>query len=135
MRFLAQFYCDPMRLPLADTLCLQIYQCDPEEDPWPAFVKVPLDAQLNIEGLGIAQPGVVPHDIEWEVRSDPDEASMGDVELAKSKTGGTCYFDGCLDPGERLLLQLQEYPGDLDFGGWTDLLILHQEGRIRATIG
>jgi hypothetical protein len=135
MRFLAQFYCDPVRLPLAGTLCLQIYQCDPEEDPWPAFLKVPLDARPNTEQLGIPQPGVIAHDIEWEVRSDPDEASLDDVELAKSKAGGTCYFDGCLDPGERLLLQLRERPGEFNFGGYTMVLTINQQGEIRATIG
>jgi len=124
MRFLAQFYCDPVRLPLVDTLCLQIYQCDPEDDPWPAFVKVPFGAKTNTEQLGVSQPGVVPHDIMWESRSDPDEASIDDVDLAQSKAGGICYFDGCLNPGEKLLVQLRQYPGKFNFGGYTLVLAI-----------
>jgi len=135
MRFLAQFYCDPVRLPLPDTLCLQLYQCDPEDDPWPAFVRVPLGAKENTEHLGIPQAGVIPHDVSWEPRDDPDEATDDDVDLAQSKVGGTCYFFDCLQPGERLLLQLREQPGDFNFGGYTLVLAINQQGVIRATIG
>jgi hypothetical protein len=70
MQFLAQFYCDPIRLPLDDTRCVQIYQCDPEAIPWPEVIRVLHGAPENTEGLGIVQPGVIPHDVTWEHRED-----------------------------------------------------------------
>jgi hypothetical protein len=135
MRFLAQFYCDPVRLPLKGTLCVQIYQADPEEFPWPEVVRVSHGAPENTDELGIAQPGVIPHDVLWEYREDPGAASDDDVHLAQSKTGGTCYFLDCLQPDERLFLQLREQPGDFNFGGYTLVVGLRRDGSLRATLG
>jgi hypothetical protein len=133
MRFLAQFYCDEFRLPLENTLCVHVYQCDPEELPWPEIVRVPLGAKENTEGIGIGQPGILPHDIHWEYKEDPDEATDDDVHLAHSKAGGTCYFYDCLQPGERVFLQLREQPGNFNFGGRTLVFVIGQEHTIRVT--
>src|SRR5262245_13607109 len=94
--FLAQFYCDGVRLNLPGTLCLQLYQDQPDGDPIPVPVLVPLDAELNASGQGVPYPGVLLHDIEWEYREDPDESDADMLELAKSKIGGLCYFHDAL---------------------------------------
>ena len=135
MRFLAQFYCDPVHLPLPDTLCIQLYQSGPEYEPWPAYIRVPHGAKLNTEGLGVPAPEVIPHDVAWEQRDDPDQATVDDDDLAKSKVGGTCYFSDCLDPGEKLLLQLRQQPGGFHFGGYTLVLAINEQGVIRPTLG
>jgi hypothetical protein len=135
LRFLAQFYCDGIRLRLDDALCLQVYQDEPDGDPIPVVVRVPLGAELNIAQLGTPNPDVVPHDIEWEYREDPDEATDEQVELAASKIGGACYFPHALDPGERLLLFLDEDPANFNFGGDELMLAIKENGEIRVAAG
>jgi hypothetical protein len=131
--FLAQFYCDGTRLRLDGALCLQVYQDIPDGDPIPVIVRVPHGAELNSAGLGIPDPEVVPHDIEWEYREDPDEAPDWKDDLAASKIGGLCYFSHAIDSGERLLLFLDEDPANFNFGGDELMLAINEAGEIRVT--
>src|SRR5687768_5117210 len=80
LRFLAQFYCDGTRLNLPGVLCLQVYQDHPEGTPVPVPVFVPLGAEPNAARVGVTDPGVIPHDIEWKYREDPDESDSDQVE-------------------------------------------------------
>lgn len=132
LRFLAQFYCDGTRLNLPGVLCLQVYQDEPDGEVIPVPVLVPLGAAPNPEQRGTVYPGILPHDIEWEYREDPDEPDSDLVELAASKIGGVCYFSHALDPGERLLLFLDERPADFNFGGDELMLAVNQAGAIRV---
>jgi hypothetical protein len=135
LRFLAQFACDGQRLSVANARFLQIYQDDPEYDPMPVIVLVREGACENAEGIGTSQPGVLLHDIEWEARVDPESRTTDDVHLAKSKAGGTCYFSDKIRPGERLLLQLREYPAEINFGGFTMVLAINDQQAIRVMLG
>jgi hypothetical protein len=135
LRFLAQFQCDSQRLSVANTRFLQIYQDDPEYGPMPVIVLVGQEAFENVQKLGTAQPGVLPHDIGWEAREDPETRTTDDVHLAKSKAGGTCYFRNKIRPGERLLLQLREYPAEINFGGYTMVIAVNEQQLIRVTLG
>lgn len=135
LRFLAQFQCDGERLRLPGMRFLQIYQDDPELDPLPVIVLVADGARENAEQFGTPQEGVVPHDIVWQYNEDPDEATDDDVDLAKSKAGGTCYFSGIIRPGERLLLQLRQFPAEFNFGGYTMVLALNKDQMIRVALG
>ena len=81
---------------------------------------------------GTPDPEVIPHDIEWEYREDPDEATDDQVELAASKIGGACYFSHALDPSERLLLFLDEDPANFNFGGDELMLAINESGAIRV---
>jgi hypothetical protein len=132
LRFLAQFYCDGTRLSLPDALCLQVYQDGPDGGPVPVPVLVPLGAEPNAGRCGTPDPRVAPHDIEWEGRDDPDEPADDQVELAASKFGGACYFPQALDPGERLLLFLDERPAGFNFGGDELMLAINEAGEIRV---
>ena len=58
---------------------------NPDGDVIPVPVFVPLGAAPNVEQRGTVYPGVLPHDIEWEYREDPDESDSDLVELAASK--------------------------------------------------
>ena len=132
LRFLAQFYCDGTRLNFPGVLCLQVYQDEPDGDPIPVPVFVPLGAAPNADLLGVPDPRVVRHDIEWECREDPDESTSDLVELAASKVGGVCYFSHALDPGEHLLLFLDEQPADFNFGGDELMLAVNDAGQVRV---
>jgi len=132
LRFLAQFYCDGARLNLPGVLCLQVYQDEPDGDPIPVPVFIPVGAEPNTGQLGAADPRVIPHDIEWEYREDPDEPTDEQVKVAASKLGGACYFAHALNPGERLLLFLDEQPADFNFGGDEFMLAVNQVGEVRV---
>lgn len=132
LRFLAQFYCDGTRLHLPGVLCLQIYQDEPDGDPIPVPVFVPVGALPNSNESGRPAPDVILHDIEWEYREDPDEPSDDRVDIAKSKLGGVCYFSHALDQGERLLLFLEEYPPEFNFGGDELMLAVDSVGKVRV---
>lgn len=133
LQFLAPFYCDGHRLVLPGALCLQLYQDEPDGDPFGVPVLVPKDASTNTAGLGRADPRVIPHDIEWDFREDLDDSDPDQVELARSKIGGVCYFPDALAPGERLLLFLKERPANFNFGGKECILVLTKSGGIRLT--
>ena len=135
MRLLAQFVCDGERLPVPGARFLQVYQDDPELDPLPVVVCVPDGARANAEGIGAAPPRVLPHDVAWEYREDPDEATDDDVDLAQSKAGGTCYFIDVIQPGERLLLQLRQFPAQFNFGGYTMVVSIGEDRTIRVALG
>ncbi len=135
MGFVAQFYGESPILAFADLLCIQVYQDLEDYDPLPVVVTVPQGARENRTNLGLAKPGVIPHSISWEYREDPDLVEDWRVDLAKSKSGGTCYFLDCIQPGERLLLQLEQQPCGLNFGGYTLVLSLTKSGQIRVTLG
>jgi hypothetical protein len=132
LRFLAQFYCDGVRLRLDGTLCLQVYQDIPDGDPIPVIVRVPPGAELNSAQLGVPDPAVIPHDIEWEYREDPDDAPDWRTDLASSKLGGVCYFPDAIDPDERLLLFLDERPAGFNFGGDELMLAINHANVIRV---
>jgi hypothetical protein len=134
MRFLAQFECDGQRLKIGTAKFLQIYQDDPEY-AGEAVVLVEPSAPENKQRLGLIQPGVLPHDIAWEYHDDPVEATDDDVDLTRSKVGGTCYFLDAIQPGERLLLQLRQNPAKINFGGYTLVLAIGEHGGIRGTLG
>lgn len=130
LRFLAQFYCDPVRFRLEGTLCLQIYQDLADDDPIPVIVRVPLSAELNELQLGMPAADIAPHDIEWSYQEDPDQSDDDLVELASSKVGGVCYFHHALNPGERLLLFLKEEPVGFNFGCGELILAIDSAGQI-----
>lgn len=129
---MAQFYCDGTRLNLPGILCLHLYQDEPDGDPIPVPVLVPLDATPNDARLGVTDPRVHPHDITWEYREDPDEASDEQLEVCASKIGGTCYFSHALETGERLLMFLSERPGNFNFGGDELMLAVNHAGAVRV---
>lgn len=135
MGFLAQFYCHPERLPLPGALCLQVYQAPEESDPMPVVILVPRGAAENSAGVGIAEPNIRPHDVAWDARTDPGEAEDWQTELAKSKAGGVCYFFDYLNDGERLLLQLNQNPCGLNFGGYSLVLATDADMRLRVAMG
>jgi hypothetical protein len=133
LRFLCQFACgERLRLPGG---YLQIYQDDPEYDPLPVAVLVPTSALENASGSGELQPGVLPFDVAWEPRDDPAETTDDAVELASSKAGGTCYFLDALRPGERLLLQVRQLPAGFNFGGYTAVVAVSEDGELRVGLG
>jgi hypothetical protein len=80
-------------------------------------------------------PGILPFDIDWEYREDPDAAEDWDTDLAKSKAGGICYFLDTVQPGEKLVLQLRQRPAGFNFGGYTAVLVQTVEGRLEARLG
>lgn len=131
LRFLAQFECDGVRLAIPGTQFLHVYQDDPEYGPWPIIVPVPNGAAENNARAGQEQPGVAAFDVAWEYREDPLEAGDDDVGLAQSKAGGTCYFLDAVQPGERLLLQLRQYPAGINFGGYT-MVVTVAGGNLRV---
>jgi hypothetical protein len=120
-------------LPLPETLCLQLYQED--DDPLPTVVIVPFGVTENSMGIGVPKSGIHPHDISWEFRYDPDEVEDSQTELAQSKTGGSCYFWDTLQGEERLLLQLQQRPCGLNFGGYTTVVAVDVRGKLRVALG
>jgi hypothetical protein len=134
LRFLAQFACGE-RLPLPGGGYLQRYQDDPAYDPQPVAVLVPAGAPENTGGAGESQPGVLPFDVAWERRDDPALATDDAVELTASKAGGTCYFLNALRPGERLLLQLRQFPAEYNFGGYTAVVAVGEGGVLRVGLG
>jgi hypothetical protein len=73
---------------------------------------------------------VIPHDIAWEYRDDPDESDEDSQELAASKLWGKCYFDHALESGERLLLFLDEQPAGFNFGGDELILAINRDNEI-----
>ena len=115
--FLAQFECHPERLALPDTFLLQVYLHVTGGMETPVVIRVGHDAEENVDGVGVPYPDVVPHDVEWTYREDPDESMESDRSLAEAKVWGCCYYFDALEPGERLLLNLTEEPGRFDFGG------------------
>ena len=129
LMFIGQFHCHPDRLVLGDTFLLQVYQDVPHGLPDPVVIRVPRDAPRNTQQLGTPAPGVLPHDIEWEYREDPDESDEHNLELAASKLWGRCYF-GDLAPGERLLLFLDEQPAGFNFGGDELMLAITEVNEI-----
>lgn len=133
LRFLAQFACGE-RLPLPGGY-LHLYQDDAEYDPLPVAVLVPASALENAGRAGEPQPGVLPFDVTWERRDDPAEASDDDVELTASKAGGTCYFFDALRPGERMLLQVRQFPAGFNFGGYTAVVAVSEGGELRVGLG
>jgi hypothetical protein len=133
LRFLAQFECGE-RLPLPGGY-LHLYQDDPEYDPLPVAVLVPVGAPRNTGGAVEPQPGVRPFDVDWERRDDPAEATDDDVELTASKAGGTCYFLDALRPAERLLLQLRQFPAAFNFGGYTAVVAVSEGSELRVGLG
>jgi WD40 repeat protein len=68
-------------------------------------------------------------------KEDPDEATDDNADLAKSKAGGTCYFSDVIQPGERLLHQLRQFPAEFNFGGYTMVLAMSKDRTIRVTLG
>ena len=135
LRFLAQFECDGQRLLVPGARYLQVYQDDPEHGPLPVVVLVPEGATENVAGAGEPQPGVELFDIAWERQEDPPEATDDDVELTASKAGGTCYFLDALLSGERLLLQLRQFPAKINFGGYTMVVAVNDADQLRVTLG
>jgi hypothetical protein len=133
LRFLAQFACGE-HLPLPAGY-LHLYQDDPEYDPLPVAVLVPAGAPENIGGAGELQAGVLPFDVAWDRRNDPTEANDEDVELTASKAGGTCYFLDALLPGERLLLQVRQFPAGFNFGGYTAVVAVGKGSELRVCLG
>jgi hypothetical protein len=134
MTFLGQFYCHPGRLELDGVLCVQLYQGPPEDEPCPVVVVVPIGAPINSASLATQHLGP-PFDITWEERDDPDEVENWQTELAASKAGGTCYFWGMIQPGERLLLQLWQQPGQFNFGGYTAVVVQTTSGELEVRLG
>jgi hypothetical protein len=130
LRFEAQVHCDGVRLKLDDTFLLQVFREDPCENPVPVVVRVPFGAKPNSEQLGTRDPDAAPHDIEWEYREDPDESGDDSLDLVASKLWGTCYFPHALNPGERLLLFLDEKPVGFNFGGDELMLAIDDTGDI-----
>lgn len=135
MAFLGQFYEHPERLPLDGALCIHLYQCLEDYDPWPVVVAVPKSAPLNLNQEGTPQPDVQPFDVEWEYREDPENFDHWQTDLCDSKAGGTCYFSFDLNPHDSLLLQLSEDPGGFNFGGYTPVIVRTSDGRLQVRLG
>jgi hypothetical protein len=134
LRFEAQIHCDGVRLKLDNTFLLQVYRDDPCEDPVPVVVRVPFGAKPNSEQVGTPDPDAAPHDIEWDYREDPDERTADNLELAASKLWGVCYFSQVVNPGERLLLFLDEKPVGFNFGGDELMLAIDESGDIHWVV-
>jgi hypothetical protein len=115
--FLAQIYSCPKRLELEGILCLHLYQDLGEGEPCPVVVSVPIGAKRNEEGLGIVKPGVRLLDTDWEYREDPDpdQVTTYDTDLGLSKCGGTTYFRRTVREADQFVLQLREYPAELNW--------------------
>lgn len=140
LAFLAQFYCAPPRLDLEDTLCVQLYQAqDVGEggDPVPVAVTVPLGSPANTDNRGTPQPRVVPHDVTWEERIDPDAEPdfPDDLPLYGSKVGGFCLHSYLFGESEQFVMQLKEEPGDFNFAGRTCIVCLAADAAARVHLG
>jgi hypothetical protein len=138
MAFLAQFYCVVPRLDLPDTLCIQVYQdrhVGEGGDPRPVAVRVPVGAAPNNEGLGLQQARIIPHDIEYEERVDPDTEPEfpEDLPMYKSKIGGLCLSLSVEQP-DRYLLQLNEAPGDFNFAGRNCIITVTPDGQLKVCL-
>ncbi|MCA9803350.1 MAG: hypothetical protein KC777_15375 [Cyanobacteria bacterium HKST-UBA02] len=134
MAFIAQFYCMDGRLAIPDTLCVQLYQ-DPDGDPLPVAVRLPVDAPENQNGQGLAHPQVKRLAIDWTVKQDPD--NIPDVvgltdeegELMESKIAGTPYYtDDELPEGHTYLFQLAEEPAGLNFADRIAIVTMDETG-------
>jgi hypothetical protein len=140
MAFLAQFYCAPDRLNLKDALCVQLYQAvdvGAGGDPVPVAVIVPFGSRSNSGNEGTLQPRVVPHDVTWEERMDPDiePPFPGDLSLYGSKVGGLCLHADLFGRSERFLMQLKEKPGNFNFAGRTCIVSLCMDATLNVYLG
>jgi hypothetical protein len=142
--FLAQFSCHPERLPLADSLCLQLYQNaesyvsddnNPAQyEPYVTAVLLPSAAPPNTAGMGRPCPNLRPFDIAWEYREDLDDFKSDYARVIGSKAQGTCCFANYLAPNERLLITLEEYPLGFNFGGSTLFVLINVKGDLEARL-
>jgi len=135
MAFLAQFACQPGRLEIAGAICLQLYQGEPENEPCPVVVTVPMGAPENTDKRGVVSPRTPQLDIQWDEMEDPDEPEDLQTELAHSKIGGTCYFWDLIQNGESLILQLRQQPGGFNFGGFTAVIVQTTTGTLETRLG
>ena len=110
---------------------MQIYMDVPEGLPDPVVVRVGHNALENTAQIGTPDPNVIPHDIEWERREDPEESGEDNIELVASKLWGKCYFDDIFGSDERLLLFLDEQPAGFNFGGDELMLAINDAEAIR----
>jgi hypothetical protein len=136
--FVAQFECHTERLPIPGAKMLQIYS------PLRKFVPVDeLAVVLIPDGATVSDqqwvriPELVPHNIYWEERDDPEppllDRHLGNhCELMYSKIGGTTWFPEAISVGETCLIQLEEIPGDINFGGRTCLIIRKPDGECKS---
>jgi hypothetical protein len=137
MAFLGQVYCEPPRLSLAEVLCIQLYQ-DPDVgeggDPCPVAVALPIDAPANKDRHGILQPQIVPHDIAWEKRIDPDTEPgfPADLPLHQSKVGGFCLHSYLFDESDQFVMQMKEDPGEFNFAGRTCIVCLAKDRKLKV---
>lgn len=135
MGFVAQFYCHPDRLCLRGVLCVQLYRGTKDFEACPVAVAIESAAPENVDNAGTLLPGLLPHDVEWEPKDDPEVFEDWQTDLADSKVGGVCYFFDALGDGERLLLQLTQHPASLNFGGYTALVVEKSDGTIDTRLG
>ena len=137
MYFVGQFYCSESRLNLPGTLCLQIYQEAPDDDPWPTAVAIPIGTIANTIGWGKEHPDVLPHDVEWESRpeiSEPKAFDPSSQPLKAAKAGGPTFYADTLDEGDEFILQLKESPIGLKLGGLTLLVVRTASGTVEARL-
>lgn len=83
----------------------------------------------------MSNPRIRRFDIEWEYKEDPDRATSDDVDLGLSKIGGTCYFSNTVREGEELVLQLDQRPAKLNFGGYTAVVVRTKDGALETRLG
>jgi hypothetical protein len=142
MAFLSQFYSSQERFNVSGALCIQLYQClgvDEGEDPTPIAVIVPLGASLNEADRGTPQPTVVPYDVSWVRKEDPDEYPVSGslspeiLQLHQSKAGGLPPRELRINPN-KFLGQLTEYPAELNFGGLLAAMYLDDRDEIRVEL-
>jgi hypothetical protein len=142
MAFLVQLYSFHDRFNVPGAVCIQLYQCrgvDDGEDPNPIAVKVPIGALLNEAHRGTSQPTVMPYDIIWDRKEDPDEfPSSGGLspeilQLHQAKAGGLPPRDLRITP-DKFLGQLTEYPAGVNFGGLLAVLFLDNREEIRVEL-
>jgi len=128
--FLIQLYCQPERLEIADTICLQIYQSvdiNTGDDPMPVVVKVAKDAKQN-DGRGTIHPDIQEHLITWEEATEPDilpydlEMNAADLKMLGSKLKGGIPEEYADRTDITYLGWITEYPVEFNFSGILVLL-------------
>ncbi len=140
LAFIAQIYCTPDRLIIPNTLCVQLYQ-EVIDEPAPVAIRLPIDAQENLNNLGCIHPYIRQLRIDWELRSDPDEIpetlelTDDELQLMESKVGGTPYYTDDEVPLEHVyLFQLREEPAGLNFAGRKAIVTMDQDGRLHVRL-
>jgi hypothetical protein len=134
MAFLAQLYCDSVRLPIDEALCVQLYQGLEDYEPLPVAIVLRKDAPLNESKHGTLNPEIEFFEIEWALREDPEFFDDWQTDLALSKAGGVCYFMNTVDEHESLLLQVNELPVGFNFGGFTAVVVRTEDGRVEVRL-